>query len=248
LGENGPGRRAEGGGLGASERRPQFYGRRRGRPLRAGRAELLDRLLPSLATPDPMAGPIRPDTLFPGLKKSAYWLEVGFGGGEHLVSQATANSDVGLIGAEPFVAGVSSCLAGIEAAGIENVRLHADDARPLMAALPEASMDKVFVLHPDPWRKRRHWERRLIGPKGLDAIARLLVDGGELRCSTDHSGYQVWMLRHLRADARFRWLAETADDWRIRPDDWPETRYEAKAVREGRPLMYLRFQRERRQA
>ncbi len=247
MGKDRPRRTSEGGNLsGAESSRPRFYGRRRGRPLRPGRADLVESLLPELAVPDPLAGPIDPRALFPD--RRAVWLEVGFGSGEHLVWQAAANPDVGMIGAEPFVSGVAACLAGIEAAGVDNVRLHADDVRPLMAALPDASIDRAFVLHPDPWRKRRHWERRIIGPEGLDALARLLADGAELRASTDHPGYQVWMLRWLRADPRFEWLARRADDFRRRPDDWPETRYEAKALRERRPVAYLRFRRRPRAA
>ncbi|MEQ9123453.1 MAG: tRNA (guanine(46)-N(7))-methyltransferase TrmB [Alphaproteobacteria bacterium] len=230
-----------------SDERPRFYGRRRGRPLRPNRERLVETLLPRLAAPNPAAGPVRPAAMF-DRPMSAYWLEIGFGGGEHLVWQASENPDVGLIGAEPFIAGVARCLSAIEAAGVDNLRIHADDARPLMAALPEASIGRAFVLQPDPWRKRRHWERRLIGPDGLEALARVLADGAELRASTDHPGYQIWMLRHLRADARFEWLASGADDWRRRPDDWPETRYEAKAIREGRRPMYLRFLRRPRTA
>lgn len=203
--------------------------------------------MPELATPDPLAGEISLDEMF-GRPKAAYWLEVGFGSGEHLVAQAEAHPEVGLIGAEPFVTGVAACLAGIDEAGVDNIRLHADDARPLLQALPEASLARIFVLQPDPWRKRRHRERRLIGPAGLDALARALANGGELRISTDHAGYQVWMLRHLRADRRFEWQARRADDWRCRPDDWPETRYAAKAEREGRPIAYLRFCRRARVA
>ncbi len=123
------------------------------------------------------------------------------------------------------------------------MRIYPDDGRHLLAALPEASIDRVFVLHPDPWRKRRHWERRLIGPHGLDAIARVLKDDGELRVATDHAGYQVWMLRWLQNDERFFWNAKSADDWRVRPADWPETRYEAKAIREGRIPIRLSYQR-----
>jgi len=178
----------------------------------------------------------------------AYWLEVGFGAGEHLAAQAAANPDIGLIGAEPFIAGVAACLSEVDRAGLANVRIHADDARPLMAAMPEGSIARAFVLQPDPWRKRRHRERRLIGPEGLDALARVLADGAELRISTDHAGYQVWMLRWLQADRRFEWQARRADDWRLPTEDWPETRYVAKAAREGRPVIYLRFVRRARGA
>lgn len=245
MGKDRSRRRAESRDLTTDADRPRFYGRRKGRPLRPGRADLIDRVLPKLAVPDPLAGEISPAALFSPPKREV-WLEIGFGAGEHLIWQASANPDVGLIGAEPFVAGVAACLAGVEREGVDNVRIHADDARPLLAALPEASIARVFVLQPDPWRKRRHRERRLIGPSGLDAIARALVDGGELRASTDHAGYQVWMLRHLQADPRFSWQATSADDWRKGPDDWPETRYAAKAVREGRRVIHLSYLRRHR--
>ena len=240
-------REAEGGHLiddredgGADDDRPRFFGRRKGRPLRPQRQVLVDNLLPKLAVADPRSGPIDLPAMFGGSKR-AYWLEVGFGAGEHLTAQAEANPDIGLIGAEPYISGVAACLADIDRLSMQNIRLLADDARPLMASLPEASIDRAFILQPDPWRKRRHRDRRLIGPEGLDLLARILADGAELRISTDHAGYQVWMLRWLLADDRFAWQAARADDWRERPDDWPETRYVRKAAREGRQVMYLRF-------
>lgn len=231
----------------ADDDRPRFFGRRKGRPLRPNRQVLVDELLPKLEVPDPHNGPVDPADVF-GKPMHAYWLEVGFGAGEHLAAQAAANPDIGIIGAEPFIAGVAACLADIERQSLDNVRLHADDARPLMAALPEASIARAFVLQPDPWRKRRHRDRRLIGPEGLDLLARVLADGAELRLSTDHAGYQVWMLRWLMADDRFAWQAKRADDWRSRPEDWPETRYVRKAAREGRQVMYLSFVRRPRTA
>lgn len=247
MGKDGPGGHAEGRDLTGDASATKFYGRRAGRPLRPGRARLVETLLPTLSTPDPEAGPIAPETLFPE-RKRAYWCEIGFGAGEHLAWQAAANPDVGLIGAEPFISGVAGCLAEIEARSLANVRLHADDGRPLLRALPEASLERVFILQPDPWRKRRHWNRRIVGADGLGLVARVLADGGEFRTSTDHPGYQAWMLKVLRADERFEWLAESADDWRSRPADWPQTRYQKKAEGEGRPVVYLRFRRRPRTA
>lgn len=247
MGAHRSGRQAEGGGLTEGGDDVRFFGRRRGRPLRPNRAALYQTLLPKISVPDPENGPIDPAALFAD-EKRALWVEIGFGSGEHLTWQAINNPDVGLIGAEPFESGVAACLSAIQGAGADNIRLHADDARPLLAALPEASVDRLFVLHPDPWRKRRHWERRFVGPAGLDRIARLLKGGAEFRTSTDHAGYQTWMLRWLLGDGRFEWQATCADDWRRRPEDWPETRYEAKAIREGRPVLYLRFRRRPRTA
>ncbi len=242
MGEDGSGRNAESRNLITDAEHPRFYGRRRGRTLRRIPQSLVDRLLPKLATPDPADGPVDPAGLFAASKR-AYWLEIGFGGGEHLVAQAAANPDVGLIGAEPFLTGVAACLGRVEASGVGNIRICPDDARPLMAAMPEGAMARIFVLQPDPWRKRRHADRRLIGPVGLDYIARSLADNGELRISTDDPGYQVWMLQHLRADARFEWRPERADDWRLPGADWPETRYAAKALQAGRPNLFLRLRR-----
>jgi tRNA (guanine-N7-)-methyltransferase len=238
LGKDGPGESASGRDL----NQEKFYGRRKGRPLRTRRQKLLEDLLPRIEIPVPISSPIDPFKLFNN-SKSTISVEIGFGGGEHLAWQAAENPHVGFIGAEPFISGVASCLAHISDKKLENVRLYPDDGRPLLAALPEGSIDRVFVLHPDPWRKRRHWERRLIGPHGLDAIARVLKDYGELRVATDHAGYQVWMLRWLQNDERFFWKAKSADDWRVRPADWPETRYEAKAIREGRIPIRLSYQR-----
>ena len=245
MGEDRFGRSPAGGDLRTDASSPRLYGRRRGRTLRPSRVALVEDLLPQLAVPDPLEGPIDPVALFPG-KPRAIWLEIGFGTGENLAWQAAANPDIGLIGAEPFLTGVASGLAAIEAGDLQNIRIHAEDARPLMMALPEASIARVFVLQPDPWRKRRHWDRRLIGDEGLAAIARILVDGGELRTSSDDAGYQPWMLRHLRSNAHFEWLAQSADDWRVRPDDWPETRYAEKGRLAGRKLMYLQFRRKQR--
>ena len=246
MGRDRSGRGVEAGGLKPglkpSGDEPRFYGRRQGRPLRKRRAALLEDALDRYAIDFGDDGPLDPLSLF-GAAPSGIWLEVGFGSGEHLVWQAARNPDIGFIGAEPFFNGVASCLGEIQEQGFTNVRLHADDVRPLLDRLPEASIDKVFVLQPDPWRKRRHWGRRLIGPDGLNRIARVLKDGGELRTSTDHPGYQKWMLRFLREDRRFSWLAKKAADWRQRPDDWPQTRYEAKAISAGRPVAYLRFER-----
>ena len=173
----------------------------------------------------------------------ALWLEVGFGAGEHLAAQARARPDVGLIGCEPFVNGLASLLALIDAGGIDNVRLHDDDARLLIHCLADASIDRMFVLFPDPWPKARHHKRRFINPATLDACARILADGAELRLATDDAPYCRWILEHLQRHAAFRWMARGPDDWRQRPDDWPETRYEAKARRQGRAPVFLRYRR-----
>ncbi|ACJ00339.1 tRNA (guanine(46)-N(7))-methyltransferase TrmB [Rhodospirillum centenum] len=226
-----------------SQPRMILYGRRRGRPLRRHRSDLLETLLPALRLEIPAdGGRIEPARLFQH-PVSDLWLEVGFGGGEHLAAQAAANPGVGLIGCEPFVNGVASLLQHVEARGLENVRIVPDDARPVLDALPDASVGRVFVLFPDPWPKLRHAFRRFIGPDNLPRLARVLKDGAELRLATDDWQLCRWMLEHTWRHPDFEWLARRPEDWRVRPDDWPQTRYEQKAVEAGRKPVFLRFRR-----
>lgn len=220
---------------------PNLYGRRIDKPLRARQAQLMETLLPRVAVLDPEAGPIDLVQLFPQAEE--IWLEVGFGGGEHLAWQAAHNPDVSMIGAEPFINGVAKLLTQIDEQNLENIRVHFGDARPLMEALPDASLAKVFVLHPDPWPKARHHKRRMISPWFFAQAARLLKSGGILRVASDIPDYIRWTLMHARHAPDFEWTAERADDWKRRPDDWPQTRYEAKALREGRKPAYLTFAR-----
>lgn len=220
---------------------PQVYGRRSGHALRAGQQRLMAEMLPRMATPDPQAGAIDLATLFP--QAEDFQLEVGFGGGEHLAFQAARAPGTGFIGAEPFVNGVAMLLQKIEAAGLANIRIHFGDARPLVEALPAARFSRIFVLHPDPWPKKRHYKRRMISPWFFAEAARLLKPEGVLRVASDIPDYVRWTLMHAQRAKDFEWTAEQADDWRMRPDDWPQTRYEAKAIREGRAPAYLVFQR-----
>jgi len=193
-------------------------------------------LLPRVGLPD---GPIDLNALFPGL--SGYVLEVGFGGGEHLTAQAKNHPDTGFIGCEPFENGVAKLLTQVSEHGLTNVRVRPDDARDVLERLPEASLSVMFVLFPDPWPKFRHHKRRFIQPRTLDDIARVLKPGGELRVATDHAEYAQWTLMHLVRDVRFSWGAQRAADWRVRPADWVDTRYEQKALAAGRSCVYLRF-------
>ncbi len=225
------------------DRRRTLYGRRRGRPLRTGRQTLVETLLPQLRIEPPAAGEgIDPFTLFPS-RPAAVWLEIGFGGGEHLAAQAAAHPEIGVIGCEPYLNGVGNLLQHVDAAGLTNVRILMDDARLLLAALPDASLDRVFILFPDPWPKVRHHRRRMVSPWVLDQLGRVMRDGAELRLATDHVDYGRWMLAHSLAAPDFVWLAERAADWLVRPADWPETRYEAKARNQGRSSLYFRFRR-----
>ncbi len=213
------------------------FGRAHGRTLSARQNGLLRALLPRLAVD--LSQP-------PALKPSPFadlWLEIGFGGGEHLLWQAAHHPNVQIIGCEPFVDGMVKALSGIETDALANVRLHADDARPLLRWLKPASLGRCFVLFPDPWPKRRHVKRRLISPTTLALIARALRPGAELRVATDIGDYARTTLLAVAATPQLRWTATSATDWRERPADWPPTRYEAKAIREGRPRYFLRFER-----
>jgi tRNA (guanine-N7-)-methyltransferase len=219
----------------------RFYGRRKGKTLRKGRAGALETVLPRVRLALPPEGDMLDlRTLFASPKTDT-WLEIGFGGGEHLAHQAAANPQVGFIGCEPFVNGVASLCTQIEARGLSNVRILEDDARPLLPALPEASLGRVFVLFPDPWPKKRHAPRRFIQTETLDRLAFLLRDGGELRLASDDPTVRRWMFALTWSHPAFRWLARRAADWRERPADAVATRYEQKAIREGRTPAFLRF-------
>lgn len=171
------------------------------------------------------------------------WFEVGFGAGEHLATQAAANPGVGLIGCEPFLNGVVGALSHIDKGGLTNVRLHMGDALDVLERLPDASLDRLFLLHPDPWPKARHAKRRFVNPGPLDVIAAKLKPGGEFRLGTDHDIYCRWALMQMAKRRDFQWLATTPADWQTRPADWPQTRYEAKARRLGHEVWYFRYQR-----
>ena len=190
----------------------------------------------------PASGCLDPDTLF-GAARRSIWLEIGFGGGEHLAQQAERHPTAGFIGCEVFENGIVKLLAQIEQRRLDNIRIFADDARLLIAALPPASIDRVFILFPDPWPKRRHHKRRLLSREMLDALAAMMTDNGELRVATDDADYLCWSLERLTDHPAFEWLARRPRDWRERPADWPPTRYEEKALTAGRSPAFLRFRR-----
>lgn len=216
------------------------FGRRRGRKLSARQASLISDLLPRVTVDLDASAPRDLAQLFDP-PVSAVWLEIGFGGAEHLIWQARSHPGVGLIGCEPFEEGLVKALAAIDAHGISNLRLWGDDVRPLLRWLPDASLGRVFMLFPDPWPKARHQKRRLFSPRLLAELARVMVPGAELRLATDIGDYARTALLAVAGTPAFRWTAEGPGDWRVRPDDWPGTRYEAKAVREGRRRYYFRF-------
>jgi tRNA (guanine-N7-)-methyltransferase len=222
----------------------QFYGRRKGRRLREGRRSLYDDVLPKLTVALPGEMRREGETLDPrGLFDAPreVWLEIGFGGGEHLAAQAAAHPDVGIIGCEVFEAGIASALGHIAQAHLTNVRLHPEDARDLLAVLAPNCLDRVFLLFPDPWPKRRHEQRRFIAPGNLDRLAMLMRGGAEFRVASDDPTYQEWVLRHVPVHPAFRWQAQSPADWLERPADAVETRYEKKARVAGRTPMFFRF-------
>ena len=218
-----------------------IYGRRQGRRLRPGRERLLAEKLPALQIRLPENGRLDPATVFEPPRP--LWLEIGFGGGEHLAWQAGTHPEIGLIGCEPFIEGVAKLVSLVEAECLDNVRIVVDDARLLLDALPDHSLERIFVLFPDPWPKARHHKRRLINRVTAGEFARLLVPGGELRLATDDMSYARAILLALLPEPRLEWLAERPHDWRERPPDWPPTRYEEKAIGAGRAPVYLRFRR-----
>ena len=219
----------------------RFYGRRKGKPLKAGRQGLLETLLPTLKIAAPAPGEtLDPCGLF-AARPASVWLEIGFGGGEHLAAQAHAHPDIGFIGSEVFLNGVAGVLKHIDTNGVRNVRIFNDDVRRLLPHLPDASLGRIFLLFPDPWPKARHAKRRFISTAMLDELARLLVDGGELRVASDHPVYVRWCLQHAPIHPDFVWPVTGPDDWQARPSDGFPTRYEQKAIEAGRPPVYLRF-------
>jgi tRNA (guanine-N7-)-methyltransferase len=222
--------------------RGAFFGRRKGKALRAGQARLFDTLLPTICVDLQSSAPASLAALFPDRVREVR-LEIGFGGAEHLIAQAAANPDCGFIGIEPFINGMAKALAAIERRGLTNIRLHHGDAIDLLAWLPAASLAKVYLLYPDPWPKRRHWKRRFVQDRTIAQFARVLRPGGEFRFASDIDSYVSWTLVRLLRSPAFAWTAERAGDWRNPWPDFAGTRYEAKAKREGRTPCYLTFRR-----
>jgi tRNA (guanine-N7-)-methyltransferase len=224
------------------ERRGAFFGRRKGHKLRAHQAGLIENLLPRLALDINAPAPVRLVDLF-GPDARDVRLEIGFGGGEHLIAEACNAPDTGFIGCEPYVNGMAKILAQIEAHDVGNIRLFAGDAAALLAWLPPRSVSRIDLIHPDPWPKRRHWKRRFVQDASIAAMARVLMPRGEFRFVSDIADYCAWTLWHLARSPDFSWLAERADDWRLPWEGFTMTRYGRKAEREGRVAAYLRFRR-----
>jgi tRNA (guanine-N7-)-methyltransferase len=226
----------------AREKRGTLFGRRKGHKLRAHQAGLIENLLPRLALDINAPAPAGLVDLFGPDTREAR-LEIGFGGGEHLIAEARNSPDTGFIGCEPYINGMAKILAQIEAHDVGNIRLFAGDAVELLAWLPPQSVSRIDLIHPDPWPKRRHWKRRFVQDASIATMARVLKLRGEFRFVSDIADYCAWTLWHLLRSPDFVWLAERADDWRLPWEGYTMTRYGQKAAREGRVAAYLRFRR-----
>ncbi len=222
-----------------------FYGRFKGKGLRDSQQVYLDEDLATLS-PGPVDWDVNPDRTPLDLQglfgTKDIWLEIGFGGGEHMVHMAALNPQIGLIGCEPYINGVAMLLGKIRNAGVTNVAVHPGDARDLFDVLPPESISKVFLNYPDPWPKKRHHRRRFVTPEHLLPLHGVMKPGAELRVATDIKDYVRQTLEEV-PKAGFVWTAEAADDWRRPWGDWISTRYEQKALREGRTPHYLTFRR-----
>ena len=226
--------------MGTERRDGSFFGRRKGKTLKASQRAALERLFPLLVLDLSQPAPADPAKLFP-LPVDDVRLEIGFGGGEHLLHEAEARPQSGFIGVEPFQNGLAKAVAAIEEKGIANIRLFADDAALLLDWLPPASLTRIDLLYPDPWPKLRHWKRRFVRGENLDRIARALKPGGVFRFASDVEAYVKWTLKEVAAHRGLIWTGSTLDACRQPWPDWPGTRYEEKAVREGRRPAYLIF-------
>jgi tRNA (guanine-N7-)-methyltransferase len=225
-----------------AHRHGSFFGRRKGHKLRIHQADLIEHLLPRLSLDINQPNPSDLASLFDA-PVEAVRLEIGFGGGEHLIAEARSLPHLGFIGCEPYVNGMAKILAQIETHDIGNIRLFAGDAAELLAWSPPRALTRVDLIHPDPWPKRRHWKRRFVQDATIAAMARVLIPGGEFRFVSDIADYCAWTLAHLARSSDFTWTAERAVDWRLPWAGYTMTRYGRKAEREGRKAAYLRFRR-----
>lgn len=215
----------------------RLYGRSKGHKLRAGQQEMLETMLPGIAVPE--EGPLDAQTLFGDTRPLEF--EIGFGSGEHLAAQAEARPEIGFIGCEHYETGVVGALGHIRDNNLSNIRIHMGDALDALERLPDGSLDRLYLLHPDPWRKARHAKRRMINHGPLDMISAKLKPGGEFRLGTDHPVYCRWAMMIMRQRKDFAWQAQTPADFLNRPEDWPETRFERKARKKGHEVWYFRY-------
>lgn len=217
-----------------------FFGRRHGKTIRPQQAAALESGLRTYRLDLTAEAPADLNTLFkPDV--SALQLEIGFGGGEHLLHRATEAPAIGFIGVEPFVNGMAKMMTALAKTPLANLRVYDDDATRLLDWLPPASLDGIDLLYPDPWPKKKHWKRRFVSAANLDRFVRVLKAGGRFRFASDIDSYVNWTLLACRANGNFAWQANEAADWHTPYQGWPGTRYEAKAIREGRRPAYLTF-------
>lgn len=223
--------------MSSDQKKPlRTYGRRGGRPLSARQQNLVETLLPKIRVPVTQPGETDPLSLFSVPKE--IWLEIGFGGGEHVSGQAARHPDIGILASEVFIEGVAKLLGQVEDAGLENVRVWEEDAREMMTGLKSGSINRAFILFPDPWHKVKHHKRRLIQPDFLDDLARLMKPGGRVRFATDVRSYADEALEKFLAHPAFEWMATCADDWRNAPKDHIQTRYQTKNLGDVLPVYY----------
>ncbi|WP_075995346.1 tRNA (guanosine(46)-N7)-methyltransferase TrmB [Salaquimonas pukyongi] len=235
-----------GSSAGQSKRKAgNFFGRRKAKPLKGAQEEALRTHLPKLAINLAEPCPAQAEALFSANESTpqAIVLEIGFGGGEHLVHRARLHPELAFIGCEPFINGMAKAVRAIADNGLANVRLYGEDATGLLDWLPDGSLSRIDLLYPDPWPKKRHWKRRFVNPGNLHRFHRLLKPGGEFRFASDIESYVNWTLRHVFNHGGFEWTALHPDDWHKPWDEWVSTRYEQKAIREGRTPAYFIFRR-----
>jgi tRNA (guanine-N7-)-methyltransferase len=218
----------------------RLYGRSSGHKLRKGQQDLVDKLLPQIEVPE--EGEITAARLFS--EDRPLHFEIGFGSGEHLAYRADLLPDHGFIGCEPFLNGVATALGHIRDQHLTNVRLHMGDALDVLRRLPDQSLTMVYLLHPDPWPKARHAKRRMINDGPLGLIAAKMKHGGEFRLATDDPTYLNWSLMVMqRHTDDFEWVVKELGEWLRYPSGWLETRYAAKARRQGRVPHQFRYRR-----
>ena len=221
-----------------------LFGRRQGRPLSGQRLQALEALLPKITlsenklTCDHTASP----SVFFDKNHTAYWLEIGFGHGEHLAALLRNNPDIGYIGAEPFINGMAAFLSDIQYDPHDNIRVLMDDGMIAAQSLAPNSLDGIYILNPDPWHKKRHHKRRIINQHNLDIFSRILKPGGQLIMTTDVDDLAEWMCTHAAHHPDFLWTAENKNDWSIPPKDWIPTRYETKGAKGSKKMVYLFFE------
>lgn len=218
------------------------FGRTGGRPLSPRQQRLMEDLLPKIVVDmDALQNDCDPNTFF-DKPYEQIWFEIGFGGAEHLIGQAARNPQAGIIGAEPFQEGVAKAVTMVDADNIQNVRIHPDDARKVLDQLSNASLDRVFIMFPDPWHKTRHHKRRLIQPEFIETLGRIVKPNGKVRFATDWANYADWTLERFENSNKFNWLAQSAEDWKSPPKDHVTTRYQTKGLGDCAPI-WLDFQR-----